>query len=71
MNRAPILIVGDLKIGQSKAIERYVAKRCNMMGNGDEEYAVIDCISEHTRGTLHSIFNRTLLFKLVFVYAFL
>jgi hypothetical protein len=50
MNRAPILMVGDLKIGQSKAIERYVAKRCNMMGNGDEEYAVIDCISEHTRG---------------------
>jgi hypothetical protein len=49
MNRAPILMVGDLNIGQSKAIERYVAKRCSMMGSGDEEYAVIDCISEHTR----------------------
>jgi hypothetical protein len=49
MDRAPVLLVGDMKIGQSRAIERYVAKRCNMMGNGDEEFAVIDCIAEHTR----------------------
>jgi glutathione S-transferase len=36
MNRAPVLVVGDMKIGQSKAIERYVAKRCDMMGSSDE-----------------------------------
>jgi hypothetical protein len=36
MDRAPVLLVGDVSIGQSKAIERYVAKTCNMMGNGDE-----------------------------------
>ena len=36
MDRAPVLSVGDMNIGQSKAIERYVAKRCNMMGSTDE-----------------------------------
>jgi Glutathione S-transferase, N-terminal domain len=36
MDRAPVLQVGDVSIGQSKAIERYVARKCNMMGNGDE-----------------------------------
>ena len=89
MDRAPVLQVGDISIGQSKAIERYVAKMCNMMGSSDEvcnsmkqatvasyhpfffvsaivseefisshsaflltiqDFAVIDCIAEHTRG---------------------
>ena len=36
MDRAPVLQVDNISIGQSKAIERYVAKKCNMMGNGDE-----------------------------------
>ena len=36
MDRAPVLMVGDVSIGQSKAIERYVAKVCNFMGDGDE-----------------------------------
>ena len=36
MDRAPVLMVGDISIGQSKAIERYVAKVCNFMGDGDE-----------------------------------
>lgn len=36
MDRAPVLQVGDMNIGQSKAIERYVAKRCNMMGANEE-----------------------------------
>lgn len=36
MDRAPVLMVGDTSIGQSKAIERYVAKKCNMMGSNDE-----------------------------------
>ena len=36
MDRAPVLQVGEMSIGQSKAIERYVAKRCNMMGANEE-----------------------------------
>ena len=36
MDRAPVLMVGDVSIGQSKAIERYIAKTCNFMGEGDE-----------------------------------
>ena len=45
----PVLCVGDVKIGQSKAIERYVARLCNMMGSNDIESAQIDCVTEHIR----------------------
>ena len=49
MDRVPILIVDGVTIGQSKAIERFVAKRCNMLGDNDIEAAQIDCITEHLR----------------------
>ncbi len=49
MDRAPLLVVGETKIGQSKAIERYVAAKCGMMGCSSEEAAVIDCCAEHVR----------------------
>ena len=45
----PLMSVGSVKFGQSKAIERYIAKKCGMYGTNDEEAAVIDCIAEHTR----------------------
>ena len=50
LNRAPILILPDGKvIGQSKAIERYLAKRYGLMGASPEDEAIIDCIAEHCR----------------------
>ena len=49
LNRVPILQLDDVQIGQSKAIERYIAKKCNLMGSNDEESALIDCIAEHVR----------------------
>lgn len=50
MNRAPVLVLSpDLVIGQSKSIERYLAKKCNMLGHSDEECALIDCITENIR----------------------
>lgn len=49
MDRVPILIVDGVTIGQSKAIDRFVAKRCNMLGQTDLEAAQIDCITEHIR----------------------
>jgi len=50
LNRAPVLVTLDgTTIGQSKAIERYLAKRFDLMGNTPEEEAVIDCIAEHCR----------------------
>ena len=49
MDRAPMLVVGDTKIGQSKTIERYVANKCGLMGSNSEEAAVIDCIAENIR----------------------
>ena len=50
LGRVPILIVdGKDKIGQSRAIERYLAKRFQFMGENDVEAAKIDCIAEHCR----------------------
>ena len=49
MDRAPILVIGDTKIGQSKAIERFVAKKANFFGDNELEAAQIDCLSEHVR----------------------
>lgn len=50
LNRAPVLVTSDgTTIGQSKAIERYLAKRFGLMGTTPEEEAIIDCIAEHCR----------------------
>jgi len=37
------------RIGQSKAIERYLAKRYGLVGASSEEEAIIDCIAENVR----------------------
>lgn len=48
LGRAPVLITSDGRaIGQSKAIERYLARKFNLMGDDDVEAAQVDCISEH------------------------
>ena len=49
MDRLPILEVNGLKIGQSRAIERYVANRGHLFGSSDEERALIDCVVESIR----------------------
>eukprot|EP01035_Chromulina_nebulosa_P019537 gene19537-25435_t len=49
MNRVPILEYNGFNIGQSKAIERFVAKKLGFMGSNDVEEAHIDMICEHVR----------------------
>ena len=50
LGRAPLLMVdGYHPIGQSKAIERFLAKKFDLMGDSDIAAAQIDCISEHCR----------------------
>ena len=50
LQRVPILITDEgATIGQSKAIERFLAKKFNLMGSSDVEEAQIDCIAEHCR----------------------
>mmetsp|Transcript_54017 Transcript_54017/g.114731 ORF Transcript_54017/g.114731 Transcript_54017/m.114731 type:complete len:250 (-) Transcript_54017:214-963(-) len=50
LNRAPVLITPDgQSIGQSKAIERYLARRFGLFGQTSEDEAIIDCIAEHCR----------------------
>jgi glutathione S-transferase len=49
LGRAPLLVVDGAQIGQSKAIERFLAKKFGFMGDSDIEAAQIDCIAEHCR----------------------
>jgi len=47
MNMIPVIESGDFKLPQSKAIERYLAKKLGMMGSTVEEEAWVDAINEH------------------------
>jgi glutathione S-transferase len=50
LDRAPVLVTPDgVTIGQSKSIERYLARRFSLMGSTSEEAALIDCVGEHCR----------------------
>lgn len=51
LNRVPVLVTPDgaTTIGQSKAIERYLARQMGLMGKTPIEEALIDCIAEHCR----------------------
>ena len=49
LNRAPLLMVDEQPVGQSKAIERYLAHQGGMMGSSPLEAAIIDSVAEHVR----------------------
>tara|TARA_B110000977_G_C11058793_1_gene485124 strand:- start:1285 stop:1974 length:690 start_codon:yes stop_codon:yes gene_type:complete len=49
IGKLPFLNVGDEVISQSKAIERYLARRFKMMGETAEEGALIDSYCEYIR----------------------
>lgn len=50
MDKLPTLTVdGKFTLGQSKAIERYLAKKFGLSGSSDEEFAKVDMICEHVR----------------------
>ncbi len=40
---------GEVTFGQSKTIERFVAKKLGFMGSNDNEAALIDMVAEHVR----------------------
>lgn len=44
MGKVPMLEVGGVKVGQSKAIERFVAKKVGMFGANDIQSAQIDAL---------------------------
>ena len=49
LNRAPILMTDEGSIGQSKSMERYVAREAGLMGRSSFEAATIDMVAEHVR----------------------
>tara|TARA_Y100001935_G_scaffold254815_2_gene265153 strand:+ start:2531 stop:3184 length:654 start_codon:yes stop_codon:yes gene_type:complete len=49
LNKLPFLEVDGVTIPQSKSIERFLARRFNMMGSNDLESAQIDAICESVR----------------------
>merc|ERR1719454_2164648 len=44
MGKLPVFEVGGVRVGQSKAIERFVAKKVGMMGADDIEAFQIDAL---------------------------
>lgn len=61
MGKVPVLDVGDFSLPQSKAIERYVARKVGMMGSTAEEEALVDAMAEHVRD-VNDAYNRKGLF---------
>ena len=49
LNRAPLLLVDEQALGQSRAIERYIAAQGGLMGSSALEAALIDSVAEHVR----------------------
>ena len=49
LGRAPLLLTDEGAIGQSKAMERYVASQAGLMGATPFEAARIDMVAEHVR----------------------
>jgi len=50
MNRAPIMtFTNGVVIGQSKAMERFVCRKCGFMGSSEVEEALIDNLCENVR----------------------
>ena len=53
LGRAPVVLVTEggkkLELGQSKAIERFLARRFGLLGEDEHEAAQIDAITEHIR----------------------
>eukprot|EP00931_Biecheleriopsis_adriatica_P101957 TRINITY_DN769_c0_g1_i3.p1 TRINITY_DN769_c0_g1~~TRINITY_DN769_c0_g1_i3.p1 ORF type:complete len:283 (-),score=82.02 TRINITY_DN769_c0_g1_i3:43-846(-) len=47
MNMIPVIESGEFRLPQSKAIERYLAKKMGMMGSTLEEEGWVDAINEH------------------------
>lgn len=47
LNRLPVLTWDGIEIGQTKAIERFLAKRYGMLGTHDVETAQIEAVVEH------------------------
>uniref|UniRef100_A0A7S0VAS2 Glutathione transferase n=1 Tax=Hemiselmis tepida TaxID=464990 RepID=A0A7S0VAS2_9CRYP len=57
MGRLPILSVGGVEIGQSKCIERYLAKKFGMVGDNDVQAGQVDTIVEHV-GDIKQAYNK-------------
>jgi glutathione S-transferase len=57
MNMIPVIESGDFKLPQSKAIERYLAKKLGMMGSTLEEEGWVDALNEHV-GDISAAYGR-------------
>jgi glutathione S-transferase len=47
LDRVPVLEVDEIKLGQSRVIERYICACCSLLGSTQEEAAIIECIAEN------------------------
>lgn len=63
MGKVPVLDSGDFHLPQSKAIERYLARKFGMMGSSPEEEAWVDAVAEHVRD-INDAYSRKGLFSM-------
>ena len=49
LDRAPVLLVDGVAIGQSKSIERFLAQYTGLYGSNEVQGALIDAFTEHIR----------------------
>lgn len=59
MHRAPVLVLGDgTTIGQSRVIERYLARKFGLMGEGETQEALVDCLAENARDVAEAQYKK-------------
>mmetsp|Transcript_48740 Transcript_48740/g.58993 ORF Transcript_48740/g.58993 Transcript_48740/m.58993 type:complete len:221 (+) Transcript_48740:75-737(+) len=59
MQRAPVMVLEDgSTFGQSKAIERYLSRKFGLMGSGEVEAALVDCLAENVRDVFEKQYNK-------------
>eukprot|EP01040_Poterioochromonas_malhamensis_P014122 gene14122-15615_t len=49
MDRVPDFEIDGFHLGQSKAIEKYISRRCNLLGSSPRDEALIDNVVENIR----------------------
>ena len=69
MHSLPVLTFNGVRIGQSKAIERFVAARLGMAGADEVERSQIDCVCEHLR-ELNDAYVAQVAYALFCIFAF-
>lgn len=54
-SQVPYLVDGDVSLAQSGAIQRYIAKKGNLLGDNDKDYAMSEMLTEESADILNMV----------------